>query len=271
MTLSELPRSTSGRSPLDVARMAASEAGRIVLARFRRAQEIEVKGRGNLVTQADHEAERAIARVVAEEFPDHGVYGEETQDAQSFDGWVWVVDPLDGTRNYVSGVPFFCVNIALCHDGEPVIGLTYDPNHNEAFWAQTGIGAYVDGKPIRASDRPDVQSSVLGMDLGYNDVTGKRTLQLAVDIFPNVQCIRVPGSAALGLAYAAAGRWDLFVHNNVYPWDIAAGIILVREAGGVITAADGGPVSIHSGGFVAGGPAVHADFMRRYAGGWTSK
>lgn len=267
----ELPRSTSGRSPLDVARLAALEAGAIILARFRTPQEVDVKGRGNLVTRADHEAERAIERVVREEFPGHHVYGEETQNHTTFEGWVWVVDPLDGTRNYVSGIPFFCVNIALCLDGEPVLGLTYDPNHDEQFWAQSGLGAYVDDRPLRASDRPDVASSVVGMDLGYSDATGKATLRLAYELFPNVQCIRIPGSAALGLAYAAAGRLDLFFHRNVYPWDIAAGIVLVREAGGAITAPDGGAIRITSGGFVAGGPAVHADFLRRYGDALAAK
>jgi fructose-1,6-bisphosphatase/inositol monophosphatase family enzyme len=163
------------------------------------------------------------------------------------------------------------VNIALCLDGDPVLGLTYDPNHNEQFWAQAGLGAYVNERPLRASERPDVASSVVGMDLGYNDATGKATLRLAYEMFPNVQCLRVPGSAALGLAYAAAGRLDLFFHRNVFPWDIAAGIVLVREAGGVITAPDGGPVTITSGGFVAGGADVHADFMRRYGGALIAK
>lgn len=251
--------------------MAALEAGAIVMSRFRAPQDVEVKGRGNLVTRADRDAERAVERIVREEFPGHHVYGEETQNHTTFGGWVWVVDPLDGTRNYVSGIPFFCVNIALCLDGDPVLGLTYDPNHNEQFWAQAGLGAYVNERPLRASERPDVASSVVGMDLGYSDATGKATLRLAYEMFPNVQCLRVPGSAALGLAYAAAGRLDLFFHRNVFPWDIAAGIVLVREAGGVITAPDGGPVTISSGGFVAGGRDVHADFMRRYGGALIAK
>ena len=268
-----LPRSASGLDPLTVARRCAEEGGRIALESFRRPQEVSVKGRGNLVTAADLASERRIQEVLSQEYPEHAVLSEETAEVEprgsnlEARGWLWVVDPLDGTRNYVSGIPFFCVNIALCHDGEPVLALTYDPVHQEAFRAEKGRGAWLDrpdgeSEPIRVSAKESVLASVLGIDLGYKDQRAKRMLALAHSLFPGMQSVRIPGSAALGLAYAACGRYDLFVHNYLLPWDVAAGILLVREAGGLITDRDGGPISIHSEGVIAGSAAVHADFRR---------
>jgi fructose-1,6-bisphosphatase/inositol monophosphatase family enzyme len=233
---------------------------------------VSVKGRGNLVTETDVDIERLIQEILDREYPDHGVLSEETAGLESRDSeleareWLWVVDPLDGTRNYVSGIPFFCVNVALCHHGEPVVAVTHDPCHGETFWAEKGGGAFVNAEPIRASDKPSVRASVVGVDLGYDDWRAARMLELVADIWPGMQSVRIPGSAALGLAYAACGRYDLFAHHNLFPWDVAAGILLVREAGGAITDRDGGPASIYSEGVVAGGKDAHADLLRLAAG-----
>ena len=185
---------------------------------------------------------------------------------------MWVVDPLDGTRNYVSGLPCFCVNVALCQQGEPVVAVTHDPVHGETFWAVKGGGTRLSSgqvpggeQPCRVSSKPSVQASVLGFDLGYDDRRAAHMLALLSELWPGMQSVRIPGSAALGLVYAACGRYDLFVHHYLFPWDLAAGILLVREAGGVITDRDGSPVRIESEGVIAGGGAVHADF-RRLAG-----
>ena len=257
-----IPVAASGCSALEVARRCAQEASELARTRFRQPQEVTVKGRGDLLTETDLEIERYLHEALRKEFPEHRMLSEETAAETDSAGWVWVIDPLDGTRNFVSGIPFFCTNLALCYDGEPVVAVTHDPNHQEAFWAERGRGAWVNDEPIRASDKPTVQASVLGIDLGYDDRAGRATLGLAHRLFPGVQCIRIPGSAALGLAYAACGRYDLFVHNYLYPWDLAAGILLVREAGGAITDRDGGPATITSRTVIAGGPQAHADFLR---------
>jgi len=266
VTSLDLPRSTSGAAAIDVAWRCARAAGDFALARFRGEQTIDVKGHRNIVTATDVEAERRAIAALAEEFPDHKVLSEETAagtDASS--GWTWVIDPIDGTKNYATGIPFWCTNVALCLDGEPVVGVTYDAVHGEGFWAVAAGGAFCNEAPVRASGRPDVYSSVIGVDLGYDDVMGARQLDLIRAIFPNTQGIRITGSAALGLAYAACGRFDLYTHMNVSPWDVAAGILLVREAGGVATDRDGAPMRITSSTFAAGGHRVHADFMTRYA------
>ena len=256
------PASRSDRSALAVAKDIAQQAGVRALAAFRQPHDVIVKGRGNLATETDLAVERFIKEAIAQEFPNHRIVAEETAADGDFEGWCWVIDPIDGTKNFVSGIPFWCVNVALCHDGEPVVAVTHDPNHGETFAAQRGGGAFVDGQPARASERPDVQSSVVAFDLGYDDTQGHETLRMANALFPSVQAFRVPGSAALGIAYAACGRYDLFMHRYLFPWDIAAGILLVREAGGAITEHDGAPVSITSRTVLAGSPAAHADFLR---------
>lgn len=265
MTTHTLPTARSGRTALEIARLCAAEGGAIAMRLFGQPQEVVVKGRGNVVTQADFQIETCIHRILDEEFPDHAVLSEETRaEVDGRAGFVWVIDPLDGTKNYASGVPLFCINVALCQDGEPVVGVTHDPARDEWFVAERGGGATVNGSRLRASSRPTVRESVVGVDLGYSDRRGKAMLHLVYDIFPDMQGLRIPGSAALGLAYAAAGRFDLYLHNYLFPWDIAAGILLLREAGGVITDKKGNPIGINSRGVVAGGPEVHADFLRLF-------
>jgi fructose-1,6-bisphosphatase/inositol monophosphatase family enzyme len=291
----DLPLSRSGRTPLEVARRCAQEAARIVLDGLGKAQDVRIKGRGNLVTASDLASERAIHAILREEYPDHSILSEETAPGwvgtgsgvrgqgsglhSSLDprpttldpegsggGWLWVVDPLDGTRNYLSGIPTFCINIALCHDEEPLLALTFEPVRGEEFLAQRGAGATLNGRPMRASTKESVLASVLAVDLGYDDGRAARALSLVSELWPGMQSLRVIGSAALGLAYAACGRFDLFVHHMLYPWDIAAGILLVREAGGLITGRDGEPIGIRSEGVIAGAPGAHADFLRLAAG-----
>jgi fructose-1,6-bisphosphatase/inositol monophosphatase family enzyme len=247
---------------LDFAKSIARDAGRLAREKFRQPQDIRSKGRGDLVTETDLAVERMLHDAIAREFPEHRVLSEETAASTPLDGWVWVIDPIDGTRNFVSGIPFFCINIALCHDGEPAVAVTYDPNHDDLFSAQSGGGAWRNDEPVRASASPTVLASVFGFDLGYEEQPGRAMLQLVSRVFPGVQSLRIPGSAALGLAYAACGRYDLFVHHFLFPWDIAAGILLVQEAGGAITDRFGNAIGVRSRTVVAGAPGAHADFLR---------
>jgi myo-inositol-1(or 4)-monophosphatase len=262
----QAPLSKSGKSPLEVARLCVREGERIVMAAFGRPQDVRVKGRGNLVTAADLASERAIHEILAAEYPDHAVLSEETAAAARGEGWMWVVDPLDGTHNYAHGIPVFCINIALCYRGEPVLALTYDPVRGEEFRAEKGEGAFVNGERMQVSQRESVQASLLAVGLGYNDERAGRLLALLHELWPGMQSVRIMGSAALGLAYAACGRFDLFVHHVLYPWDVAAGILLVQEAGGAISDRDGQRVSIRSEGTIAGAPGAHADFLRLASG-----
>ena len=256
----------SGASAMDVAWRCAREGGGLALERFRGAHAIATKSRGNIVTESDVDVELLIKSIIEAEFPNHAILSEETSaETDPTAGWVWVIDPIDGTKNYSQGVPVWCTNIALCLDGVSQAGITYDAMHGEAFHAVRGGGAFVNETAIHASQAPDVDSSVIGIDLGYDDAMGSRQIELMSRIFPNVQSIRILGSAALALAYAACGRLDLFTHLNIAPWDIAAGMLLVNEAGGAASDRSGGPMRITSRAFAAGGKRVHADFMARYA------
>jgi len=177
------------------------------------------------------------------------------------EGWLWVVDPLDGTHNYSQGIPVFSFNIALCHDGEPLLALTRAPATGDEFFATRGGGLQMNGASASVAATASLRQSVLGVDMGYDDGRAAMLISLISDIWPGVQAVRVMGSAALGLAFAASGRYDLFVHNFLFPWDLAAGIMLVQEGGGVIVDRDGAPINIYSEGVVAGAPGPVRDFL----------
>jgi fructose-1,6-bisphosphatase/inositol monophosphatase family enzyme len=260
----QLPRAASGASAEDVARRCATAAGDVIRRSFGSARLAGLKGRGNVLTETDLEAERTILAILAEEFPDHRILAEESAPEAAHDGWTWVIDPLDGTKNFSQGIPHFCVSIALCRDGDPILGIILQPVLDEVFFAVAGRGATLDGLPIRASSVGTVEEGILAVDLGYDDQRGRRQLELALAIFPRVQSLRIPGSAALGIAYAAVGRYDLFLHSSLYPWDLAAGLVIAREAGATVTDRTGQPATILSEGLIAGAPKLHADFIRRY-------
>lgn len=226
---------------------------------------MQTKGRGNFLTEADLATERAVIDLLRTEFPDHAVLSEETStEVESWErGCLWVVDPIDGTHNYSMGNPNFCFNIALCKDGEPVLGLTHAPATNEEFFAVKGGGLTVNGKSAHASHAKTIGESVWGMDMGYDDDRAAKLLQVVSNVWPGVQAIRIMGSAALGIAFAACGRYDLFVHQSLAPWDLAAGIVLVREGGGEVQSRDGEPITIRTDGIATGAPAVVREFLAR--------
>jgi myo-inositol-1(or 4)-monophosphatase len=218
------------------------------------------------VTETDLAVESLIQATIESAFPGHAVLSEETRPTTGLDGWVWVLDPIDGTKNFSMGIPFFCINLALCLDGVPQLGITRDPVRREEIAAVRGRGLRVNGRRVTASARSAVAESVIALDAGFHDSRGSTVFQTMSRLWPDVQAVRIPGSAALGIAYAACGRFDLFVHHFVYPWDIAAGILLVEEGGGRITDRDGQPATLLSDSVVAGGPRVHQDFFRLAVG-----
>ncbi len=267
-----LPVSASGKSAADVAHAAAHAAGQIMTDRFRAlaAEPIArvVKGRGNYVTEADLASEAAAVNILRVEYPDHRVLSEETTVAvPDWDrGWLWVIDPIDGTSNFARGIPTFAFNIALCLDGEPVLGLTYQPVMGDEFFAQRREGLWVNGMRSHVSNAATLAEAVMGIGLGYDYDRAKKALHLVADLWPGVQMVQNIGSAALGLAYASSGRFDLYVHHFLAPWDMAAGIVQVREGGGSAIDRDGRPVTIFSQGLIAGAPGPVGEFLRRSVG-----
>ncbi len=227
---------------------------------FGRRQDVQVKGRGNFLTETDLAAERSVLAILRKEYPEHELLAEESAGKPRGEGWMWVVDPLDGTHNFSRGIPYFAFNIALCHERKPLLGLTYAPATGEEFFAEVGKGLTVNGQPARASAAERLNDCVLGVDLGYEDARAARMLELVAEVWP-VQSVRVMGSAALGLAYAACGRYDLFMHHFLYPWDIAAGIALVMEGGGAVLNRDGGAAGIDNEGVIAGAPGAVEEML----------
>ncbi len=275
-----LPVGRSGRSAHQVAEETVREAGRLIMRWFDApagsagAPAISHKGRADIVTEADTAVEAAALAMLREEFPDFGVLAEESGAAPGSGPYTWVLDPIDGTRNFANGVPHFAVNLALVksRDGvlgptyDPVLGLTYDPVRNELFHAETGQGAFLNGERISVSSTESLEMSVLGFDMGYVDQQADWLLEMVQGLWPGMQAIRVMGSAALGLAYAAAGRIDIYTHHHLGPWDLAPGLLLVREAGGVVTDLQGPPATFHGAAAIAANPALHARFMAATAG-----
>ena len=230
----DLPRSASGQSALSVCETAARRAGALVMERFHTDVAVSLKGRANVVTDADLASERLILDYVTAEYPDFGILSEESAPVPGVSPYTWVVDPIDGTRNFAEGIPHFCVVVAIAEGDGVAAGVTYDPLRDEMFAAQRGMGAYINGERIAVSDRADISEAIVGFDLGYDFDQAKLLLEMAGGIWPRVSGYRLLGSSALSIAYAAAGRIDLYCHHNLSAWDIAAGILLAREAGGVV-------------------------------------
>lgn len=261
-----LPRGRSGRGALEVATLASRQAAEILRERFTGEKRVAHKGRGNIVTQVDLEVERRLIELLREEYPDHSIMTEESPGFQGSSPYTWILDPLDGTRNFASGIPYFSVTVALARGEEVLLGIVHDPVRDELFWAEKGKGAFLNGSPIKVSQKETVQSSVLGFDMGYNDEKARQALQMVTALWPGMQTMRVMGSAALGITYVACGRLDLYFHHSLYPWDLASGLLLVEEAGGLITDSSGAAIGYTSKTAVAANPALHADFMRLTTG-----
>lgn len=258
----ELPRSQSGHSALSVCETAARRAGALVMERFRTEVRVSLKGRANVVTDADLASERLILDYVTAEYPDFGILSEESAPVPGAAPYTWVIDPIDGTRNFAEGIPHFCVVVAIAEGAAVAAGVTYDPVRDEMFAAQRGQGAYLNGERIAVSDRADLSEAIIGFDLGYDFDQAKLLLEMAGAIWPQVSGYRLLGSSALSIAYAAAGRIDLYCHHNLSAWDIASGILLAREAGGlVLDRATLGEATLFSAGLIISNPALVEQFL----------
>jgi myo-inositol-1(or 4)-monophosphatase len=242
---------------------AARAGGEIVARYFRRTIEVEYKGPKDIVTEADVASESRIVTLLHKRFPEHGIMAEERGGDLTSAEYTWVIDPLDGTHNYAAGIPICCVSVALAHFGEPIVGVIYDPLHDDIFVAEKGKGAFLNNEPMHVSTLPELDQALIIFGLGYDPDRAVSSLKIAAKLRPMVRTMRVLGSAALEMAYLAAGRFDLFYHQCLYPWDVAAGLLLIREAGGLCTDMHDQPVDLTTCGLVAANPQLHAEFMNR--------
>ena len=262
-----LPSASTGaastRAILDIAIATVRDAGALVQGRFYTRKEIDYKDDRSIVTDVDVLAEQMIKDSLAREFPDIGFVGEEMGGVVRRDGLHWIVDPVDGTRNYAAGVPHFAINLALANGPDVVLGVTYDPMRDELFHAVKGEGAFLNGVPISISQKSSVAEGILGFDIGGMDTRALYGLKLIQSLWPGMQSLRIMGSAALGLAYAASGRVDIYLHHTMAPWDVAAGLLLVREAGGEVTdRLTLGPADLQSTGVVASSRSLLKELLR---------
>lgn len=247
-----------------VAIHAAQEAGAILEDYARSGFQVEYKNPINLVTDADRAAERHIIRVIHARYPDHRILAEEGGPSRNGPSpFQWVIDPLDGTTNYTHRFPVYCVSIGLEYRGACVLGVVYDPTRHELFTAQVGRGAFLNGSPIAVSGTQALDGALLVTGFAYNlRDTSNNNLNHFNSFALKAQGLRRTGSAALDLSYVAAGRFDGFWEVNLNPWDMAAGVVLVREAGGTVTSFGGGPHSIYERELVASNGLVHESMLQ---------
>jgi myo-inositol-1(or 4)-monophosphatase len=245
---------------LNIAVRAARSAGNVIARGFENQSElmVEAKGSNDFVTRVDKEAEQAIIRKIQQSYPDHCFVGEEGGVVEgSNTDYKWIIDPLDGTTNFIKGIPHFAVSIALMHKGRLDQGVVFDPIRGELFTASRGAGAQLNGFRMRASKAKELSQTILATSFPFRNKTTLPQYQEGFNkIFMQAGDIRRGGSAALDLAYVAAGRFDGYWESGLKPWDIAAGELLVRESGGLVTDFSGGNDPMHKGNIVAGSPKV---------------
>lgn len=247
----------------EVALRAVKEAGAILRQGLEQRRTIEFKGEKNLVTDMDRRSEEAIAAMVRRELPRHSVVCEEGTRLHGDSGYRWLVDPLDGTTNYAHGYPCYSVSIGVEKDGELIFGCVYDPTLEELFTAERGGGAFLNGKRLQVSAISTLPYALLATGFPNDVATAKENnLDHFVRFIKRAQGVRRPGSAALDLCYVAAGRFDGFWELRLYPWDMAAGSLMVTEAGGRVTDLCGGPHHLSMPQIVANNGLLHEEMLR---------
>jgi myo-inositol-1(or 4)-monophosphatase len=238
---------------LDVCESAAKAAGRAIQDLVGKTS-VHLKGPADFVTEADFAAQEVVKKSVLGVFPQHSVLGEEDLlpgNTPSTTEFRWIVDPLDGTTNFVHGIPHYAVSLALEHKGRILVGTVYDPSRDDSFTAAEGGGAYLNGRPIRTSSVTKLSDAIAGTGFPAQLMPDSPDLLVFNEALFRCQGVRRTGSAALNLCDVAAGRFDVLWGLSTKIWDIAAGVLLIREAGGIVTSPEGGEVDLGSGRFLA--------------------
>ena len=250
---------------LSTAVRAARLAGKVILDNLGRLskEDIHLKKASDFVTRVDTESEQIIINMLRERFPSHLFLSEESRKDIGTDQYRWIIDPLDGTTNFIHQYPVFSVSIALEYRREIILGVVFDPSRDELFTAEKGKGAFVNNNRISVSDVRDIGDGLIttGFPFRKKDIISKY-LEVFRNVFLEVSDLRRAGSAALDLAYLACGRCDGFFEIGLSPWDIAAGEILIREAGGMVTDFGGGNDYLSTGNIVAGNPIIHKELLK---------
>jgi myo-inositol-1(or 4)-monophosphatase len=241
------------------------EAGALLMSYLHRRIGYEYKGDVDLVTEADRASEKFIVERLRARWPDFGILGEEGTKSDLDAEYRWFVDPLDGTTNFAHGFPVFCISIALARGEELIAGFLYDPTRDELFSAEHGAGAKLNGQAMRVSKTLTLSESLLGTGFPSHKRHKNPNIHFYHQLTLRSHGLRRAGSAALDLANVACGRYDGFWEFNLNPWDTAAGVLLVREAGGVVTRFDGSPFLLNSKEVLASNGIIHQELMENFA------
>ncbi len=237
--------------------------GAVLKEHYGDSQNITYKGKLDLVTDTDRKTEDAIVKFLNRECPDHGILTEEQQEIAGSAPYRWILDPLDGTTNYAHGYPFFCVSLACEQNGTVIWGTVYDPLRNECFTAAKGCGALLNGHPIQVSTTGDIDRALLCTGFPYDvHECSENNLDHFTRFIKSARAIRRDGAAALDLCYVAAGRFDGFWELKLKPWDIAAGCLIVAEAGGRVTDYAGRPCGLTQGEVIASNALLHESMVK---------
>jgi myo-inositol-1(or 4)-monophosphatase len=242
----------------------ARDAGQILIEKYGRKINISKKGEINLVTEADLASEELIIERIQSYYPKHSILAEEAGNAVVIGGdntWKWIIDPLDGTTNFAHGYPCFCVTLALEHDTEIVLGVTFDPTRNELFAAERGHGASLNGKPIRVSETEALSEALIVTGFPYDFKRRDDFARHLTRFLVESRGVRRDGSAAIDMAYVACGRFDGFWEEGLNPWDMAAGLLLIEEAGGQVSGYKGANFNIYEPPIVASNGLIHSQML----------
>jgi len=240
----------------------ARQTGDYILARSSSQFTIEHKGRIDLVTEVDKAAQERIVSAIEKRYPDHGILAEEGYHKDSGSGYTWIIDPLDGTTNFVHRLPVYAVSLALYREGQPIVGVCYNPAADELFAAEAGKGSTRNGTPISVSNTTDFVNALVATGFPYRSQTLDKISARFFRVVTQAQGVRRRGAAALDLCYVACGVFDAFWEEGLAPWDMAAGALIVTEAGGKITNLDGTPFDLEHGMVVASNSRLHEDILR---------
>jgi myo-inositol-1(or 4)-monophosphatase len=249
---------------VNIAVRAARNAGNVIVRALNQVDLLTVteKSQNDFVSEVDNRAEQEIIRTIQKAYPDHAILAEESG-SQGDNEFQWIIDPLDGTTNFLHGFPQFAVSIAVTYRGKPEHAVVFDPMRQEIFSASRGRGAQVNDRRMRVSKRPSLKGALLGTGIPYRDDQDLDTyLKTLRALIPGTAGVRRPGSAALDLAYVAASRLDGFWEFGLKPWDMAGGVLLIQEAGGIVTDFKGTTDFFESGNVVAGNLKIHEEMLK---------
>ncbi|HET7873442.1 MAG TPA: inositol monophosphatase family protein [Terriglobales bacterium] len=242
----------------------AREAGALLMSFFGKVA-VEYKGEADLVTAADRASEKLIVERIRRQWPGHDLLGEEGSRTSTGSDYQWYIDPLDGTTNFAHGYPVFCVSLALEYKQERIAGVVYDPTRDEIFAAAKGSGARLNDRPIHVSETPRLAEALIATGFPSHKRHKNPNIHFYHQLTLRSHGVRRAGSAALDLCYVACGRYDAFWEFNLNPWDTAAGVLLVEEAGGTVSDFSGGPFAIASRQVLASNTLLHSELLREFA------